>query len=49
VEGKSEKKRASAFMKIFFSQPDKRISDLESQIKEVQEWKKRVQGRLQVQ
>jgi hypothetical protein len=37
VEGKSEKKRASAFMKIFISQPDKRISDLELQMRKVQE------------
>jgi hypothetical protein len=35
-----------ALMKISFSQLDKRISDLESQMKEVQEWRKQVQGRF---
>src|SRR4030042_993874 len=37
-----------ALIKISFSQLDRRISDLESQMKEVQEWKKQVQGRIQV-
>jgi hypothetical protein len=35
-------------MKVSFSLLDKNISDLESQMKEVQEWKKQVQGRFQV-
>jgi hypothetical protein len=36
-----------ALVKISFSEMDKRLSDLESQVKDLQEWKKRVEGRLQ--
>ncbi len=37
-----------SMVKLSFSELDRRISDLESQMKEVQEWKKQVQGRFQV-
>jgi hypothetical protein len=47
-ENKREHLETRALIKISFSQLDKRISDLESQMKEVQEWKKQVQGRFQV-
>src|SRR4030043_1824410 len=47
-ENKREHLETRALIKISFSQLDKRISDLESQMKEVQEWKKQVQARLQV-
>ncbi len=47
-ENKNEHLETRALMKISFSQLDRRISDLESQMKEVQEWKKQVQGRSQV-
>lgn len=47
-ENKHEHLETRALIKISFSQLDKRISDLESQMKEVQEWKKQVQGRFQV-
>jgi hypothetical protein len=47
-ENKREHLETRALIKISFSQLDKRISDLESQMKEVQEWKKQVQERFQV-
>jgi hypothetical protein len=37
-----------SLIKLSFSELDRRISDLESQMKEVQEWKKQVQVRFQV-
>jgi hypothetical protein len=45
-ENKREHLETRSLMKISFSQLDKRISDLESQMKEVQEWKKQVQSRF---
>jgi hypothetical protein len=45
-ENKREHLETRALIKISFSQLDRRISDLESQMKEVQEWKKQVQGRF---
>ena len=48
AENKQEHSETRALIKISFSQLDKRISDLESQMKEVQEWKKQVQTRFQV-
>ena len=47
-ENKREHLETRALIKISFSQLDKRISELESQMKEVQEWKKQVQARFQV-
>ena len=47
-ENKHEHLETRALIKISFSQLDRRISDLESQMREVQEWKKQVQGRFQV-
>jgi hypothetical protein len=47
-ENKREHLETRALIKISFSQLDGRISDLESQMKEVQEWKKQVQARFQV-
>jgi len=35
-----------ALVKISFSELDRRVSDLESQVKDLQEWKKQVQPRL---
>jgi hypothetical protein len=46
-ENKREHSETRGLIKISFSQLDKRISDLESQMKEVQEWKKQVQARFQ--
>ena len=36
-----------ALVKLSFAELDRRLSDLESQMKEIQEWKKRVEARLQ--
>jgi hypothetical protein len=35
-----------ALVKISFSELDRRVSDLESQVKDLQEWKRQVQSRL---
>jgi RecB family exonuclease len=35
-----------ALVKISFSELDRRVSNLESQVKDLQEWKKEVQSRL---
>jgi len=37
-----------SLIKISFSEMDRRISELELQLKEIQEWKKQVQERLQI-
>ena len=36
-----------ALIKISFSELDRRLSDLESQVRDLQEWKKKVETRLQ--
>ena len=36
-----------ALIKLSFAELDRRLTDLESQMKELQEWKKRVEARLQ--
>jgi hypothetical protein len=36
-----------ALIKLSFAELDRRLTDLESQMKEMQEWKKRVEARLQ--
>ena len=36
-----------ALIKLSYAELDRRLSDLESQMKEIQEWKKRVETRLQ--
>jgi len=37
-----------ALVKISFSELDKRLSNLESQVREIQEWKKQVETRLPI-
>lgn len=37
-----------ALIKLSFSELDKRLSDLESQVKELQDWRKQIQSRLQI-
>jgi hypothetical protein len=37
-----------ALIKISFSELDRRLTELESQMKTMQEWKKQVEGRLQI-
>ena len=36
-----------ALVKLSFAELDRRLSDLESQMKQMQEWKKKVEARLQ--
>ena len=45
-EHRREHSETRALVRISFSQLDKRVSDLESQIKEVQEWRKQAQVRF---
>ncbi|NWG04642.1 MAG: hypothetical protein HXY44_17455 [Syntrophaceae bacterium] len=37
-----------ALVKLSFSELDKRLSNLESQVREIQEWKKQVEARLPI-
>jgi len=37
-----------SLVKLSFAELDRRLTDLESQMKEMQEWKKQVEGRLQI-
>jgi len=37
-----------SLVKLSFTEMDRRLTDLETQMKEMQEWKKRVEGRLQI-
>lgn len=37
-----------ALIKLSFSELDRRLIDLEPQVKELQEWRKQVQSRLQI-
>ena len=45
-ENEQQHLETRALIKISFSELDRRLSDLESQVKELQEWKKRVEVRL---
>ena len=46
-EGERQHLETRALVKISFSELDRRVSDLESQVKDLQEWKKQVQSRPQ--
>jgi hypothetical protein len=46
-ENERQHSETRALVKISFSELDRRVSDLESQVKDLQEWKKQVQSRLQ--
>lgn len=37
-----------ALIKLSFSELDRRLSDLELQVKELQEWRKQIEGRLRI-
>ena len=37
-----------SLVKLSFAEMDRRLSDLETQMKEMQEWKKQVEGRLRI-
>jgi predicted phage-related endonuclease len=45
-ENERQHAETRALLKISFSQLDRRLSDLESQVKELQEWRKEVEARL---
>ena len=45
-ENERQHQETRALVKISFSELDRRVSDLESQVKDLQEWKKQVQSRL---
>ena len=46
-ENERQHMETRALVKLSFSELDRRVSDLESQVKDLQEWKKQVQSRLQ--
>jgi len=45
-ENERQHMETRALIKLSFTELDRRLSDLESQMKEMQEWKKRVEARL---
>ncbi len=50
IEKESERQHLEtrALIKLSFAELDRRLTDLEAQMKEMHEWKKRVEGRLQI-
>jgi hypothetical protein len=46
-ENERQHTETRALIKLSFSEMDKRLSDLESQVKDLQEWKKKVAARLE--
>jgi len=50
VEKENERQHLEtrALIKLSFSELDRRLSDLESQVKELQEWRKQIEGRLRI-
>jgi len=46
-ENERQHQETRALVKISFSELDRRVSDLESQMKDLQDWKKQVQSRPQ--
>lgn len=47
-ENERQHQETRALVKLSFTELDRRLTSLESQMKEVQEWKKEVEGRLQI-
>ena len=47
-ENERQHMETRSLVKLSFAEIDRRISDLESQVKELQEWRKRVETRLQM-
>ena len=47
-ENERQHMETRSLIKLSFTELDRRISDLESQVKELQEWRKRVETRLQI-
>jgi len=48
VENERQHLETRSLLKFSFTELDRRVSDLESQLKEIQEWKKQVESRLRV-
>jgi hypothetical protein len=50
MEKESERQHLEtrALVKLSFSELDRRLSNLESQVKDLQEWRKQIEGRFQV-
>ena len=48
TENEHQHSETRALIKISFSQLDRRLSDLESQMKELQEWRKEVESRPRI-
>ncbi len=46
-ENERQHQETRSLVKLSFAELDRRLTNLESQMKEVQEWKKQVEGRLQ--
>ncbi len=47
-ENERQHNETRALIKLSFSELDRRLTDLESQVKELQEWRKQVLSRLQI-
>ena len=49
IEKENERQHSEtrALIKISFSELDRRLSDLESQVKDLQEWRKQIEGMVQ--
>jgi hypothetical protein len=46
-ENEYQHSETRSLIKLSFSEMDKRLTDLESQVKDLQEWKKKIEARLQ--
>jgi len=46
-ENERQHQETRSLIKLSFTELDRRLSDLESQMKEMQEWKKKIEGRSQ--
>ena len=47
-ENERQHQETRSLVKLSFTELDRRLTDLETQMKEIQEWRKQVEGRLQI-
>jgi acetyl-CoA carboxylase carboxyltransferase component len=47
-ENERQHQETRSIVKLSFTELDRRLTDLETQMKEIREWKKQVEGRLQI-
>jgi acetyl-CoA carboxylase carboxyltransferase component len=47
-ENERQHQETRSIVKLSFTELDRRLTDLETQMKEMREWKKQVEGRLQI-